>query len=88
MTDEEYWMLRILLEKWAHHTPKRLPNPFDGVGVEVASRAGWHVYSNGSQIHVYDGPMQYYEMNRLFSCDKAHIDGIIASLRMSQSKGG
>lgn len=88
MTQDEYYNLRILLEKWAHHKDPPFPNPFNGVGVQVANRAGWYVYRKDNVIHVYDGAMQHYEMCRLFSCDVSHIDGIIAALRMAQDEGG
>jgi hypothetical protein len=40
MTRDEYYNLRILLEKWAHHKDPPLPSPFNGVGVQVSKRAG------------------------------------------------
>jgi hypothetical protein len=84
MTQDEYYDMRILLEKWVFHKGETFPDPFGGVGIKVAKRAGWYVYQKDNIIHVYDGPVQHYGMDRLFSCDISHIDGIIAALRMSQ----
>jgi hypothetical protein len=88
MTQDEYYDMRILLEKWVFHKEPLLPNPFDDVGIQVAERGGWYVYRKGDLIHVYDGAVQHCGMDRLFSCHVDCVNGIITALRMMQQKGG